>query len=145
MKFHRKKRPIPEISTTSMVDVVLLLLFFFMVSTTFNQQTSIKIKLPQANGTEIPSEEKTVTLVIDADGSYFVDGADGMLHEVVNTSVETLAQALSKQSEQPAQTPFIIQADGKAPHQAVMTALEAAGALGFSHITFAAEHAPGRP
>ena len=35
---------------------------------------------------------------------------------------------------------FIINADGKMPHQAVITALEAAGDAGFSHISFAAQY-----
>lgn len=130
---------------TSMVDVVLLLLFFFMVSTTFNQQTAIKIKLPEANGTEIQAEENKVTLVIDADGAYYLDSEDDLPHEVINRSVETLQRALARQSENPAQTPLIIQADSKTPHQAVMTALEAAGAAGFSHISFAAEQTPDKP
>ncbi len=145
MKFQRKKRPLPEISVTSMVDVVLLLLFFFMVSSTFNQKSSIKIKLPQANGMAISAEDTTLTLVIDGDGDYFLDGSDGQLDEVINKSVDTLQRALAKHCEHPEQTPLIIQADSKAPHQAVMTALEAASEVGFSHITFAAEQPQGKP
>jgi biopolymer transport protein ExbB len=39
---------------------------------------------------------------------------------------------------------FIINADDKTPHQAMITALEAAGDAGFSHITFAAQHSKTR-
>jgi biopolymer transport protein ExbD len=39
---------------------------------------------------------------------------------------------------------FIINVDGKMSHQAVITALEAAGDAGFSHITFAAQHSKTR-
>ena len=35
---------------------------------------------------------------------------------------------------------FIINADDKTPHQAVITALEAAYDAGFSHISFAAQY-----
>lgn len=139
MNFHRKRRVTPEISMTSMVDVVLLLLFFFMVSTTFNQQTSIKIKLPEANGADAESTENSVALTIDADGAYYLEGDDGLPHELVNRKIATLKQALQKYSATAAQTPLIIKADNKAPHQAVISALEAAGDIGFSHISFAAQ------
>lgn len=130
---------------TSMVDVVLLLLFFFMVSTTFNQQTAIKIKLPEANGAEQEAADTRIVLVIDANGNFFLEDTDGLPHEVINRTAGTLQQALSRQTEQPEHTPLIIQADGKAPHQAVITALEAAAAIGFSRVSFAAEHPPEQP
>jgi len=139
MKFQRKKRRDPEIAMTSMVDVVLLLLFFFMLSTHFNQATAIKIRLPEANGAELDPSEKQVILVIDADGEFYLQDTDGLPHELINRGVDTLRRALAKQTERPGETSFIIQADGKAPHQSVMTALEAAGAVGFNHIRFAAE------
>jgi len=145
MNFSRRKRSPPEISMTSMVDVVLLLLFFFMVSTTFNQQTAIKIKLPQASGAEPEAVEAKVILVIDAYGMFFLEDTDGLPHEVINRAAGTLQRALARQSQQPGQTPLIIQADGKAPHQSVMTALEAAAAAGFERISFAAEQPAEQP
>ncbi len=143
MNFNRRKRVMPEISMTPMVDVVLLLLFFFMVSTTFNQQTAIKLKLPEADSAEIESTENTATLTIDADGTYYVEDAEGLPHELINRKAATLQQALRKFSATAAQTPFIIRADNKTPHQAVITALEAASAVGFSRISFATEQTLG--
>jgi len=145
MNFSRRKRPAPEISMTSMVDVVLLLLFFFMVSTTFNQQTAIKIKLPQADGAEAEAVDTQVILVIDANGNFFLEDTDGLPHEVLDRTAGTLQRALAKQSGRPGQTPLIIQADAKAPHQAVMTALAAAAAAGFERISFAAEQPSEQP
>lgn len=142
MRFQRKKRLVPEISMTSMVDVVLLLLFFFMVSTTFNRQTQVKVKLPQANGEEAETADNTVRLTIDAGGVYYLEDSAGVSHALINQKLETLIQALRKHSSQAGHAPFIINADAKTPHQAVMTALEAASALGFSHISFATEHNP---
>ncbi len=143
MNFNRRKRVAPEVSMTSMVDVVLLLLFFFMVSTTFNQQTAIKLKLPEADSAETESTD-AVTLTIDADGAYYVEDADGLPHELINRKANTLQQALRKFSATATQTPFIIKADHKTPHQAVITALEAASAAGFSHVSFATEQTPGQ-
>ena len=137
MKFHRKRRVAPEISMTSMVDVVLLLLFFFMVSTTFNKHTQVKIKLPEANGVETEEQPEMVTLMIDADGTYYLEGADKLPHELVNQKLETLTQALRDLPGDAEQTPLSINADAKTPHQFVIRALEATSAAGFSHLTFA--------
>lgn len=139
MRFQRKKKDKVDISMTSMIDVVFLLLIFFMVTTTFSRQTEIKIKLPEADAAEVEANPKTVTLDIDAAGVYYLNGEDGLPHELVNQQKDTLKQALSKFAVQAKDTPFIINADGKTPHQAVITALEAAGDAGFSHITFAAQ------
>ena len=140
MKFQRKKREKVDITLISMIDVLFVLLLFFMVSTTFNRHTEVKIKLPEADGAEAEQYPKMVTLTIDADGTYFLTGDDGLPHELVNQQLETLKQELLKLAVHSKNQPFIINADGKTPHQSVITALEAAGDAGFSHITFAAQH-----
>lgn len=143
MKFHRKKRPLQDISVTSMVDVVLLLLFFFMVSTTFNKHTQIKVKLPEASAESVETQNGTIRLTIAANGGYFLEDEQGISHELLNTKPETLILALRKRTQPDSPpVPFIISADGKAPHQAVITALEAANAVGFKQISFATETKP---
>jgi len=140
MNFRHKKREKLDITLISMIDVLFVLLLFFMVSTTFNRHTEVKIKLPEADGAEAEQYPKMVTLTIDAGGTYYLTGDDGLPHGLVNQQLETLKQELLKLAEQSKDQPFIINADGKTPHQAVITALEAAGDAGFSHITFAAKH-----
>ena len=139
MKFQRKKREKVDITLISLIDVLFVLLLFFIVTTTFNRQTAVNIKLPEADGAEAEEHPKMVTLVIDADGAYYLKGEDGLSYELVNQTRETLKQELLKFAGQSKDTPFIINADGKTPHQAVITALEAASGAGFSHITFAAQ------
>ncbi|MGR8940149.1 MAG: ExbD/TolR family protein [Gammaproteobacteria bacterium] len=145
MNFQRKKRMRREISMAPMIDVVFLLLLFFMVTTTFNRQTQVKIKLPEAAGPEAEAIPKSVTLVIDADGLYYVKGADDMLHQLVDQKPETLLRELQKMAASSAELPFIISADGKTPHQAVISALDAAGRAGFTHITFEAQAPKAQP
>ena len=140
MNFRRKKREKIDITLISMIDVLFVLLLFFMVSTTFNRHTEVKIKLPETDGAEAEQYPKMVTLTIDADGTYYLTGDDGLPHELVNQQLEGLKQELLKLAEQSKDQPFIINADGKTPHQAVITALEAAGDAGFTHITFPAQH-----
>lgn len=140
MNFHRRKREKVDITLVSMIDVLFVLLLFFMVSTTFNKPTEINIKLPEANGSVAKEHTKTVTIVISAEGSYALVGDDGLPHELVNQSIDALKAELTKLAEQHKELPFIINADGKAPYQAVMSVLDSAGHVGFSNITFAAQH-----
>jgi biopolymer transport protein ExbD len=140
MNFRRKKREKLDITLISMIDVLFVLLLFFMVSTTFNNHTQIKVTLPEANGAPAEQSAKMVTLMIDADGAYSLADDGGVPQKLADQQLETLKQALQKLAVQTKEVPFIINADGKTPHQSVITALEAASEAGFSHITFAAEH-----
>lgn len=139
MNFQRRKRRKIDITLISMIDVLFVLLLFFMVSTTFHRETQVKIKLPEANGPEVEQQNESVELIIDADGVYYLKGADGLPHELVNQKAETLKLELQKLAAHSAHLPFIISADGKTPHQAVITALDMAGQSGFNHITFEAQ------
>ena len=145
MNFRHKKREKLDITLISMIDVLFVLLLFFMVSTTFNRNTEVKITLPEANGAKAQTAPKMVTLTIDDKGSYFLKSSDDSPHALVNKQLDTLKQELLKLADQFKDQPFIINADGKTPHQAVITALEAAGATGFNHITFSAQPSKTEP
>ncbi|WP_027150398.1 ExbD/TolR family protein [Methylobacter tundripaludum] len=140
MKFQRKKRENVDITLISMIDVLFVLLLFFMVSTSFNQHTEVNIKLPEAEGSAAEEHPKTVSLMIDADGIYSLVGDDGLSHQLIDQSRAGLKQELSKLAANSKDVPFIINADDKTPNKAVMTALDIAGQVGFSHITFATLH-----
>ncbi|WP_262965852.1 ExbD/TolR family protein [Methylobacter psychrophilus] len=139
MNFRHKKREKLDITLISMIDVLFVLLLFFVVSTTFNRNTEVKVTLPEAAGAEAEQAPKMITLTIDAAGTYYLMSDDGVSNKLVNQNVETLKQELLKFTEQSKDVPFIINADGKTPHQAVITALQCASEAGFSHITFAAQ------
>ncbi len=145
MRFQRKKRQNLDITLISMIDVLFVLLLFFMVSTTFNRNTEVKITLPEANGATAENHPKMVTLTIDANGAYTLTSEDNVPRPVVDQQIDTLKQALHNLVVNKTDIPFIINADGKTPHQAVITALEAASNEGFSHITFAAQKPAGNP
>jgi biopolymer transport protein ExbD len=142
MDFHRRKKPQLELSMTPMIDVVFLLLIFFMVTTTFNRQTELKINLPEAKGIESEKKQKTLTLMIDADGTYFISDENDQFHQLINQKLSTLRRALIQAAGNSRRIPFVISADGKTPHQAVVSALDIASQLGFKRITFATKNAP---
>ncbi len=141
MNFHRRKREKIDISMTPMVDAMLVLLIFFMITTTFDRSVQLEVKLPESGGVEAPQETKRIDLIINAGGEYALVGEDGLAHELVSQSVTGLQNALVKLSGDTRNLPFVINADAKTPHQAVISALDVASRLGFSKITFATRKA----
>lgn len=139
MDFRRKKRNSVEIGLIPMIDVLLVLLFFFMVATTFRHHTDLKINLPEAGGSEIEQQSKSINLFIDAKGNYALADENGKPKSLPKQDLDALKTALGQFSGEAKLLPFIISADGKTPHQAVVSALDVANQLGFHHATFAIE------
>ena len=133
MQFQRRHKQPVQVSMTAMIDVVFLLLIFFMVTTTFNRETELQIQLPKAEGQE-RKEEKSLEIVIDAEGRYRINK-----NPVADQKLETLKKAIRAAAGQSKKLPLIISADEKTPHQFVIRALDAAGQLGFVHISFATQ------
>ena len=132
MKFRIYNPDDPDINLTPLIDVVFLLLIFFMVSTTFNRESEIVLELPEAAGELSDTEREVIDITIDAQGRYYVNQ-----NELVNTQAETLKRALKDAAGERKDPPLVISADGRTPHQAVITAMDAARQLGFLHLTFA--------
>ena len=84
-----------EVNLTPLIDVVFLLLIFFMVSTTFDKQAQIQIKLPQADSSEMVEQEPEVIEVgVNDEGKYFVNQ-----EELLKSDADTLKQMLMKVSQ----------------------------------------------
>ncbi len=136
MNLRPHRREDPEVNLTSLIDVVFLLLLFFMLSTTFDRQSEISIDLPKA-AKQTPVEQKeAITLSIDAAGEFYVNG-----QHVVNTQVESVKRALRAVLGEQKEPPLILSADAKTPHQAVITAMDAARQVGLVHISIATQDA----
>ena len=142
MKFRRKPRENVEINLASLIDVVFILLLFFVVTTTFTRETQLKVDLPEAASGMPPeqTELKQVEVLIGADGAYSVNG-----NALLESNLSNLMAALQKESDGDNSLPLILSADGKTPHQAVITAMDAAGKLGFSHLRITTVEAQENP
>lgn len=138
----RPRRPDPpEINLAPLIDVVFLLLIFFMVSTTFKDDARIKVQLPEAQGEEVAAEEpRSLEILIDASGVFFVND-----RQVVDSKTDTLMKAIAGEVGEELDLPVIIRADARTPHQAVMTAMDAASQLGLIRFSFAATHPDAAP
>lgn len=130
---HSRGRDNTELNVTSMIDVLLILLIFFILTTTFSRESQLHLSLPEAAGEKAESD-KSIEIGIDAEGRFFVDH-----NEVVNGDLETLKSALRQAAARGDDNKTVlISADRKTPHQAVITALDAASQLGLNRVTFAA-------
>ncbi len=132
MNLRRQRAEEPDINLTPLIDVVFLLLIFFMVSTTFKHDSELAVELPEASAEPVTHTEKPLELVIDAEGRFFIGDK-----ELVNRKLNTVKQALTDAAGDNRQQPLVIRADGKTPHQAVVTAMDAAGQIGFKRLSIA--------
>ncbi len=119
-----------DLNLTPLIDVVFLLLIFFMVSTTFEKTAKLKIDLPEASVQAQQQADEKITIGIDAKGNFFIND-----RQLVNTQLNTLKLALSKVAEGRKDMPIVLRADAKTPHQAVVTAMDAASQLGMSRLS----------
>jgi biopolymer transport protein ExbD len=132
-----------DVNITPLIDVVFLLLIFFMVSTTFERESEIEVVLPQATADAPATDEFVMTVTIDAEGTFYING-----QRVINTQLETLKKAMQEVAGDRTDPPIILSADAQTPHQAVVTVMDAARQLGFVHLNFAttrSNNAPSKP
>lgn len=131
MKFRRKPRETVDINLASLIDVVFILLLFFVVTTTFTRETQLRVDLPEAvsGSPEQEPNSKQLDVAISADGVFSVNN-----QLLPKNDLASLIEALQKESGGDTSLPLSISADGKTQHQAVITAMDAAGKLGFSHL-----------
>ena len=138
MKFRRKPRENVEINLASLIDVVFILLLFFVVTTTFTRETQLKVDLPEAASGTPPEDTalKQMEVLISAEGSYSLNG-----QALLKSDLESLMAALGKESAGDNSLPLVISADAQTPHQAVITAMDAAGKLSFAQLRVTAVEA----
>ena len=132
MKFRRnRQRENVDINLASLIDVVFVLLLFFVVTTTFTRETQLRVELPEAASATAPTDQpaRQVEITISAEGVYSVNN-----NLLPKSDLATLSEAIEQASAGDHQLPLSISADGKTPHQAVVTAMDAAGKLGFSQL-----------
>lgn len=128
----------PEISLTSLIDVVFLLLIFFMVSTTFEHQAVLKVDLPEASEVSAPENQPdSFELVIDKNGQFYLND-----RQLIDGRPQTVRAALIEAAGDDRNVPIVLRADSETPHHFVVTAMDVAAQLGFRKLSIAAERVP---
>jgi len=134
MNFRPRAKEEPEINLIPFIDVLLVILIFLMLTTTYSKFTELQLKLPVADAEAQRDYPKEVIVAVTSDGRYAVQGAP-----LAGRGVETVAQALADAARAGKDSVVIITADAAAPHQSVITVMEAARRSGLSQITFATQ------
>ena len=120
----------PEINLIPFIDVLLVVLIFLMISTTFTRYQELAITLPTANGSTSQAEVKQIHIAVSRDGRFAINGKVTDRSQLSNT-----LSNLNKDNN----IQVNIDADAIAPHQAVMSALEAARDANLSNIVFSSQ------
>ena len=138
MNFRRAARDEPEINLIPFIDVLLVVLIFLMLSTTYSKYAELQIRLPVANADPQRERPREVVVAITGDGRYAVNK-----QLLSGRSVEAIAFAMVSAAAGAKDAMVIISADASTPHQAVITAMEAARRSGLHQVTFATQTAAG--
>jgi biopolymer transport protein ExbD len=110
-----------------------MLVIFFMLSSSFLDEGRVRIRLPSVDRPERTADPKeAVVVTVTRQGSYRVNG-----QELINSSRETLRAAILKTSGGDRTRPVTLRADGQSTHQAVITAMDVLGRLGFDEVRVA--------
>ena len=72
MNIRRNKRFTPEVSTSSLNDIMFFLLLFFLIISTLSNPNVIKILLPTADAAQNISKQQ-VSLTVTPDKKYFIN------------------------------------------------------------------------
>lgn len=130
----------PEINLVSLIDVVFCLIIFLVVTTTFDHRSALKVTLPEASAVAEPQTAEPLTVLVGADGRFFVGGS-----EVLKTDVGSLKDAIARVAGDDRERPVVLRADARAAHQSVVTAMDALGQLGFTRLSIATTPQPAAP
>ena len=132
MKLGSRGTDDPEINLISLIDVLFCLILFLVLTTSFNQRAALKLQLPHAQAGVVPDEGEPLIVLVDVDGKFFIDN-----NEVLKTDVVSLKNAIVQVAGSDRSQPVILRADGRTPHQSVVTAMDALGQLGFVKLAIA--------
>jgi Biopolymer transport protein len=122
----------PHIDLVPLIDVILVLIIFFVVTTTFDARSTLQIQLPTASEQNNPEPPRSLSVLVNADGRYFIND-----QEVLRTDVESVKQTIAQVAGDDREQTVLLRADARTPYQAVVTAQDALGQLGFRRIAIA--------
>jgi len=140
MNFRPRTKEEPEINLIPFIDVLLVILIFLMLSTTYSKFTELQLTLPIANAEQLRDRPKEIIVAVAADGRYAVNktSLEGKTVADMAAALRSAATTAGKDSV------IIISADAMAPHQAVVSVMEAARRVGLNQVTFATQSAAGK-
>jgi biopolymer transport protein ExbD len=120
-------RPMAEINTTPLVDVMLVLLVIFIITAPLLTH-AVKIDLPQAGSQPSPEKPDIVTLSIDAEGKLFWNNT-----LLADTDLAARFEETAGKTPQPE---LHLRADKNTPYQQLAIIMTAAQSAGLTRLGF---------
>lgn len=112
-----------------MIDCVFLMLLFFVVTATFSDQSLFQVELPTAVKAEVRDTTSATVVSVSKNGNYAIG------QEAVGE--EQLGLLLRKRKDAGLLTTVVIQGDKNAPYEKIVSAVDAAHAVGVTELAFA--------
>jgi biopolymer transport protein ExbD len=126
-----EERPMSDINTTPLVDVMLVLLIIFLITSPIVIKT-IPIKLPAERNQALKTKPENITLAIDKDGDIFWNQAP-----IANT--EVLLKKLKEVAVIVPQPELHIRGDQQTRYEYIGRAILAAQRAGIAKVSFITE------
>lgn len=137
MRFRRPLDEEPELNLIPLIDVLLIVLIFLAVTTSYARFAELKIELPTADATKANQRPNEILVAVTADGRFAIDK-----QLVPYADASAFAQQLAAAAKGKDNPTVVINADAQAPHQAVISVMEAARLAGLARISFATQRQP---
>jgi len=132
MNFTRARgREDPDINLIPLIDILIVVLIFLFLTTTYNRFAELQINLPSAAGENTPDKPQLLSIGVDAQGKYSINGAP-----VPYESAQAFANAMRESAKGMKEPVIAISADAAATHQSVINVMEASRIAGYSQISF---------
>ena len=138
MRFRRPLDEEPEVNLIPLIDVLLIVLIFLAISTTYSKYAELKIELPTADETQPTVRPNEINVAVTADGRYALERK-----LIGSPDVQELAAILQRAAQGKDSPLIIVNADAQAPHQSVISVMEAARLAGIVRISFATQKTSG--
>jgi biopolymer transport protein ExbD len=126
-----KRKQTPAVIIVALVDVLIVLLIFLMVTTTFKQQTALKLSLPESSQAKKTGANENPPFVVSIDDK-------GGLRAGQNADAVTLEQLQARLRDELAKNPKLalaVNADKNAPWGQIVKVMDAAKAADIKSVS----------
>lgn len=132
-KVERRKKSIEVIDMLPMIDMVFLLLIFFALTSSFELNRVLKMKIPEAASSQHISHDVTVTVQITRDNKLFLRDRE--------IDLLSLQHWLRERLQKSGPFGLVIKGDENVRHGLIVKVLDVAQAIGLAEVFIATSQA----
>lgn len=131
MRFYvRKRKQAPAVIIVALIDVLIVLVIFLMVTTTFKQQSALRLSLPESTQAKKTGAQDSPPLVVTVDPK----GNLRLGPEAKPVTVEQLKTALVAEVAKSPDVKLAINGDEGAPWGKIVKVMDTAKAVGIKAV-----------